>query len=303
MTFLSVSCRIQLPYLSLCRQALWTLALCRFLIPTLSSFAISIPSTNTTGEQLASSSAPNSASVARVVPISFAFGMSILCQAYSFGHISGGHFNPAVTLCLFLLGECDVVQTVCYIVAQLVGATFGSLLLWASVSSMNEDRKAVVEQVIGDPPFALGANGLNSAIESGNGFMLEFMGTMVLCMTVCMTAVHPKSLSKGTPHMAPLAIGFAVFLAHLVLVPLTGCGINPARTFGPALVNSLAGSNVWDDSYWIYFIGPFTASVVAAVIFKFIFAEDEGEAAAEAPVDKEPTKEVEVAAGGEDSSA
>ena len=267
------------------------------------SYTLFIHSTNSTGEQLASSAAPNSASVARVVPISFAFGMSILCQAYSFGHISGGHFNPAVTLCLFLLGECDVVQTICYIVAQLVGATFGSLLLWASVFHMNEGRKASIEQIIGDPPFALGANGLNPALEDGNGFLLEFMGTMVLCMTVCMTAVHPKSLSKGTPHMAPLAIGFAVFLAHLVLVPLTGCGINPARTFGPALVNSFAGSNVWDDSYWIYFIGPFAASVVAAVIYKFLFADDDDEeATVEAPVDKEPAKKVEVAAGGEDSA-
>ena len=81
------------------------------------------------------------------------------------------------------------------------------------------------------------------------------MGTLVLCSTACMTAVHGKSLAKGVPHLAPLAIGFAVFLAHIVLVPLTGCGINPARTFGPALVNSFAGEKVWEDSYWIYFIG------------------------------------------------
>ena len=68
-----------------------------------------------------------------------------------------------------------------------------------------------------------------------------------------------------------------------------------ARTFGPALVNSFAGAKVWDNSYWIYFIGPFSASIVAAGIYKFIFAQDDDEeeaAAAEAPVDQAPTKEV-----------
>lgn len=179
-----------------------------------------------TGEFLASSAAPNSTSVARVTPISFAFGMSILCQAYSFGHISGGHFNPAVTYCLYMIGECELVQMACYMAAQFAGATIGSLLLWASVSEMNDDR-GEIGAIIGNPPFGLGANGLNPALNQGNGFVLEFMGTLVLCVTVCMTAVSPKALAKGTPHLAPLAIGFAVFLSHLVLVPLTGCGINP----------------------------------------------------------------------------
>ena len=90
--------------------------------------------------------------------------------------------------------------------------------------------------------------------------------------------------------MAPLAIGFAVFLGHLVLVPLTGCGINPARTFGPALVNSMAGNNVWDD-YWIYFVGPFLASMVAAGIYKFIFEETEEEVAAAEEPKADPTKD------------
>jgi len=242
-----------------------------------------------TGEQLASSAAPTAASVARVLPISFAFGMSILVQAYSFGHISGGHFNPAVTYCLFLIGECELTQMLCYFGAQFVGATMGSLLLWGSVSAMNDDRQNIVAEVIGNPPFGLGANGLNPALNQGNGFLLEFMGTLVLCSTVCMTAVHGKSLAKGVPHLAPLAIGFAVFLAHIVLVPLTGCGINPARTFGPAIVNSFAGAKVWDNSYWIYFIGPFAASIAAAGIYKFVFLDHDE--TTEEPVEN-TTKEV-----------
>ena len=243
-------------------------------------FVIDAPNRSavSTGEQLASSAAPTAASVARVLPISFAFGMSILVQAYSFGHVSGGHFNPAVTYCLFLVGECEMMQALLYVVAQFGGATFASLLLWGSVSDMNDGRQEVIEQVIGNPPFGLGANGLNPALSSGNGFLLEFMGTLVLCVTVLMTCLHKKGLAQGSPNLAPLAIGFAVFLAHVVLVPLTGCGINPARTFGPAAVNTIAGANVWEDNYWIYFVGPFTASMVAAVIFHGMANLDEAKA-------------------------
>lgn len=202
-----------------------------------------------------------------------------------------------------LLGECEPIQSVAYIGAQLVGATLGSLLLWGSVSTLDEGRgDATQAALVGSPAFGLGANGLNSALNQGNGFLLEFMGTLLLCVTVVMTAVHKKSLAQGIPHMAPLAIGFAVFLAHIVLVPFTGCGINPARTFGPALVNSFAGAKVWDDAYWIYFAGPFTASVVAAAIFKFVFAEENEEAQGDeqGTHEDEPVKDVpEVAAGGD----
>lgn len=178
------------------------------------------------------------------------------------------------------------------------------MLLWGSVSAMDDGRQGLV----GTPPFGLGANGLNPHLNQGNGFVLEFMATLVLCMTVVMTAVHKKSLAQGIPHVAPMAIGFAVFLAHIVLVPLTGCGINPARTFGPALMNSIAGSKVWDDSYWIYFVGPFCASMAAAAFYKMIFAEDAADENDEEATEKnldDPLKQImdtkEIPSGGTSS--
>eukprot|EP00977_Amphora_coffeiformis_P004052 scaffold804_cov165-Amphora_coffeaeformis.AAC.31 len=247
-----------------------------------------------TGEQLASSAAPTAASVARVLPISFAFGMSIMVQAFSFGHISGGHFNPAVSFFMYLIDKIKLDQFLCFVAAQIAGAFMGSLLLWGSVSGMSEDRSSVQEQVIGSPPFNLGANGLNAALSPGNGFLLELMGTFLLCMAVMMTTQHSNSLSQGAPHMAPLAIGFAVFLAHVVLVPLTGCGINPARSLvlncvtnsvellvdtyahtGPVLVNAMASNNVLDDASYIYYVAPFTASLAASVVYKYVFPPEE----------------------------
>lgn len=237
-----------------------------------------------TGEQLANSAAPTAASVARVLPIAFAFGISILVQAYSFGHISGGHFNPAVSFFMYLIDTLKFDQFAAYVAAQVLGAVTGSLLLWGSVSALDTGRDATDEQVIGSPPFGLGANGLNPSLSHGNGFLLELMGTLILCSTVLMTTQHSKGLAHGMPNMAPFVIGFAVFLAHIVLVPLTGCGINPARSLGPVIVNAIAGNNVLDDASYIYYVAPFTASVIASVLYKSVFPP---EAEEEAEVEKE----------------
>ena len=132
-------------------------------------------------------------------------------------------------------------------------------------------------KLIGNPPYGLGVNGLNPDLSHLNGAVLEMMGTLILCLTVVMTAVHKKALSQGTPNLAPLAIGLSVFLAHVVLVPLTGCGINPARTFGPAFVNLWAGNVVWTSSYWIYFGGPLMGACIAAALYSLFKSDDEEE--------------------------
>ena len=204
--------------------------------------------------------------VARILPIAMTFGMSIMVLVYGIGNISGGHINPAVTFFLFLLREISALRASLIIFAQFSGAVLGSGLLYGSISGLN-DHSA------GTPPFLLGANSLNPELTEGNGFLLELMGTLILCLTVYLTAVRGGGPSDGQPNLAPLVIGFAVFLAHVVLIPFTGCGINPARTFGPALVNSFAGSDVWNDDYWIYFLGPLVGAMVAFGI-SLIFAPE-----------------------------
>jgi len=216
------------------------------------------------GEFLVQSALPDAGTVSRLVPISFAFGMSIMTLVFAIGHISGGHINPAVSFCLMLVGTVSPMRAAFYTLAQLLGAVFGSLLVWGSTSDLSYDRTGARDVLVGDPPFELGANQLNPTLNDGNGFLLEFMGTLLLCLTVLTTVLHHDNLSHGKPNVAAIPIGFAVFLAHIVLVPLTGCGINPARTFGPAVVNSMAGNDTWNSSQWIYYIGPFSASVVAA---------------------------------------
>lgn len=212
--------------------------------------------------------------VARIMPIAMAFGISIAVLIYAFGHLSGGHINPAVTMTLVLLRSCDPLRGLIYMLAQFIGAVCGSLMLWASTNSLTGYGEGTNATYLGiafeerafRPPFRLGANQLNPNISVGNGFVFELMGTLLLCLTVCFTTRQEKSFTAGNPTMAPLAIGLSVFLAHIVLVPFTGCGINPARTFGPALVNTFAGQNVWVHS-WIYYAGPFSASIISAALF------------------------------------
>mmetsp|Transcript_15074 Transcript_15074/g.17062 ORF Transcript_15074/g.17062 Transcript_15074/m.17062 type:complete len:318 (+) Transcript_15074:149-1102(+) len=238
-----------------------------------------------------------SAAVSQILPIAFGFGVSILVLVFAFGSISGGHINPAVTATLTLVGKCSVVRGLLYFVAQLSGAFLGSLLLWASTTGLTGDvivGSSLVDQknnTIGRPPFNLGINSLNPRLTAGNGFVYEFMGTLLLCITVLMTAVHGKSLAQGKASNAPIAIGFAVLLAHVILVPYTGCGINPARTFGPALACTCAGvpaDVAWGRAWWIYWVGPYFAAFVAALIYRGLYEfdadlpeEDLGEAALE----------------------
>ncbi len=205
-----------------------------------------------------------------VLLISFSFGFMILVLVSGFGSVSGGHINPAVTLTLMLVKVCEIKRGVFYMVAQFLGAVLGALLCYGatyglSSSTIPTDGKPLLSPP-GTPPYALGVTTLNPWVSQLSGFILEMMGTVLLCMTVLMVAVH-----KGNPFspMAPHPIGFAVFVAHLALVPFTGCGINPARTFGPAVVAAIAGhSGAWGSWSWIYFVGPFTGSFVSVGIYK-----------------------------------
>jgi glycerol uptake facilitator-like aquaporin len=123
---------------------------------------------------------------------------------------------------------------------------------------------------VGRPPFRLGANQLNPVLNPWNGLVLEIVGTSLLVGTVLTTAVDERALS-GVNSLAPLPIGFSVMVAHLCLIPWTGCGINPARTFGPALINSLAGVDTWQGSWWIYYVGPGIGSVVTSFAVWFLW--------------------------------
>ena len=170
-----------------------------------------------------------------VLPIALTFGLAIAVLVYSIGDISGGHINPAVTFSLMMTRDVDLLLGVGYITAQLIGGILGAGLLLA---------------LFGEDNF-IAANTLNPSISPWRGFLGEGMFTMLLVFVVHMTAVGKND--ANTP-LAPLAIGLAIFLAHIVLIPVTGCGINPARTLGPAIMQNEFSNQ------WIYWLGPLLGS-------------------------------------------
>jgi len=228
---------------------------------------------------------------AALTSIALAFGLSISVLAYMIGHISGGHINPAVTLAFVLLRLQSVVSGGLFIIAQLLGAVMGALILWgqnASITqncddpafsaSLSHDSGVCEQSRLPDgtygPAFGLGVNTVDAQVSSGCAFFIEMMGTFLLVLTVLMVAVHKKS---GAGNTAPIAIGWAVLVCHLQLIPYTGCGINPARSFGPMVVTAFGGMNKWQRGWWVYYTAPFLGSALATAAYYFVFAEDEVE--------------------------
>lgn len=203
-----------------------------------------------------------------LVSVALAFGLGISVLAYGIGHISGGHINPAVTFGFFILGKIKLSVMLLYWIAQTLGAITGAAILWACVYGGYYDSPAPNGEY---PPYLLGSNFLTPNITVGSGFFIEFMGTFLLVWTVMMSAAHPGS---GAGNCAPIAIGWSVALAHFVCIPFTGCGINPARSFGPHLVVLATGYKVGTRGCWIFYTAPFVGSACATLIARFVYGAD-----------------------------
>lgn len=186
---------------------------------------------------------------ATVVGIALAHGLAIALLVAATVHISGGHINPAVTFGMVVTGRMKIDLGILYVAAQLVGAVLAALALKVIFAGALEGN--------------LGAHGLgDAAANAGAGVLVEALLTFLLVGVVFATAVHPQGLRS----LAPIAIGLAVLVDHLIGVPLTGASMNPARSFGPALI-----ANSWAD-HWIYWIGPLLGGGAAALVYQYVFA-------------------------------
>ncbi|XP_060778635.1 aquaporin-1-like [Neoarius graeffei] len=179
------------------------------------------------------------------VKVALAFGLAIAVLVQSLGHISGAHLNPAVTLAMLVSCQISMCRALWYILAQVIGAVIASGI------------------VLGVRPSVVGSLGLNklNGVSPGQGFGIEFLLTLQLVLCVLATVDKRRDNIAGS---APFACGLSVVLAHLVGISYTGCGINPARSFGPALVS------VEFEHHWVFWAGPLCGGVVAALLYDFI---------------------------------
>ncbi len=171
------------------------------------------------------------------------FGLIVM-----FGVVSGGHFNPAVTLAAMVIRRISALDGVIYMLAQLSGGVLGALLC----KSLLEDEGRATNYGAATVSGILGGN--------LDGMIIEAIGTFCLVLVILAAVFSRKSFKEW----APLAIGTTLGFIVMVGGPLTGGSFNPARWFGPALV-----ANEWGD-VWPYLLGPIIGAVLAAVVFKFV---------------------------------
>ncbi len=186
-----------------------------------------------------------------VLFISLAHGGAIALMVYAFGHVSGAHINPAVTIPMMITKRIGIVDGIAYIISQLIGAVAAAATLWVMLPELG----AKVNFATQGGPSDL----INNSI--GSGFAVEAVLTFFLVTVIFMTAVH----KKASPGLHGLSIGGIIFLIHLVGVPLTGASVNPARTFGPALI-----SGFW-EFHWLYWAAPILGGIIAGLIMNYVY--------------------------------
>jgi len=196
-----------------------------------------------------------------LVGVSFAFGLSVVTMAYAIGHISGCHLNPAVTVGLAAGGRFPAGQIVPYIVAQVVGAILGAALLYVIASG-----KAGFDLAAGfaSNGYADHSPGKYSLVAC---FIMEVIMTAMF-LFVIMGATH----GKAPAGFAPLAIGLALVMIHLVSIPVTNTSVNPARSTGPALF--VGGWAV--QQLWLFWVAPLIGGVIGGVVYRWLSDEPEG---------------------------
>ena len=183
-----------------------------------------------------------------LVATALAFGLVIVAAAYSIGNVSGCHINPAVSIALTVAGKMDVKECIRYIIAQVIGAFVGSLLLALVLGGFD----------------ALGANGLVGDTTIWIALVVEVILTFIFTTTIL--GVTDK---KENGHVTGIVIGLALVLVHLFGLPFTGTSVNPARSLAPAVLQG--GSAL--GNVWIFIVAPIVGAILAGLFYKCVLKE------------------------------
>ena len=191
--------------------------------------------------------------------VAFAFGLTVLTMAYAVGGISGGHFNPAVSVGLMVGGRLDAKDLIPYVIAQVLGAIVASAVLYMIVIGKADFAGIGGFATNGYGDASPGKYGMSSAL------IIEVVLTFMFLMII-LGSTHGR-VPKG---FAPIAIGLALTLIHLLSIPVTNTSVNPARSTGPALfVGGVALHQLW-----LFWVAPIVGAVLAGITHKALFESD-----------------------------
>jgi MIP family channel proteins len=192
-----------------------------------------------------------------LVGVALAHGLVIAVMCSAVGHISGGHFNPAVTLGFLITRRMAPALAITYWFFQFVGAICAAALLWWIFPA-----QSIAGAKLGAPAVA------HPFIGSGAGMVLEAILTFFLVWVIFATAADERGTFKS---IAGLAIGLTITLGVLAGGPVTGAALNPSRALGPELIGWIADAgDVWRDA-WIYYVGPFAGGAIAALAYQWLY--------------------------------
>lgn len=187
--------------------------------------------------------------------IAFAFGLSIVAMAYSIGNISGCHINPAVSLGMLISGRMDIKDFIGYVAAQFSGGILGASLLF----------------VIFGSNASLGANGFGEASAMGISLKIAFLIEVILTFVFVLVVLGVTSKPENSS-VAGLVTGLSLTLIHIFGIPFTGTSVNPARSFGPALVSGFGSLPL--AQVWVFILAPLTGGALSAICYKFLSKQD-----------------------------
>lgn len=195
--------------------------------------------------------------------VSFAFGLTVVTGAYAVGHVSGGHFNPAVTIGLVFGGRFSAAKAPGYIVAQVVGGVLAGYLLYVIASG--QEGFAITA---GAGTFA--TNGYGAEGSPGGYSFMAALTIEVVLTAVFLVVIMGATAKRASAAMGGLAIGLALTLIHFISIPVTNTSVNPARSTSQALIATVFGEGVTVpvQQLWLFWAAPIAGAIIGAVFYR-----------------------------------
>lgn len=206
--------------------------------------------------------------------VSLAFGLTVLTGAYALGHISGGHFNPAVSVGLWAGKRFPASELLPYIAAQILGAIAAAGILY--VIATGKADFGVAKSGFAANGFGAGSPGSPGGYTAIAAFVCEVVMTFFFLIVIL--GVTSKRAAAG---FAPLAIGLCLTLIHLISIPVTNTSVNPARSIGPALFVAFDGGSWAVSQLWLFIVAPILGAALAGFVHIWLSGDEDAEAAAE----------------------
>jgi len=190
-----------------------------------------------------------------LVGVSFAFGLTVLTMAYAVGHISGGHFNPAISIGLWFGGRFSFAELIPYIIAQVAGACAAAAILALILANGPEGSAAIGN---------LASNGFGEA-SPGKFNLIAVIITEVVMTAAFLMVIMGATDKRAPAGFAPLAIGMCLTLIHLISIPVSNTSVNPARSTGPALISMDATAMT---QLWVFWAAPIAGAIIGALAYR-----------------------------------